>query len=192
MPSHVAINPAIQQMYVNGHFCYAYKFSIVTNGLGIVRNTNFYNKDFLKSHSKIIVEKISDSPDEDKRLADAKALFPTLKDFFQKHPLINPKHFSVMLLLMPSKFINTFYKKHLSRRHPTELVFSSSHSNFKLVSQLPNSIKLEFLTLNGIATLKCTHYSAIISTSLSLHYVLIHVVGVFCWVTLSLKLRNID
>ena len=47
MPSHAAANPAIQQMYVNGHFCYAYKFGIITNGLGIVRDISFYNKDFL-------------------------------------------------------------------------------------------------------------------------------------------------
>ena len=93
MPSHASANPAIQQMYVNGHFCYAYKFGIVTNGLGIVRDISFYNKNFLKSHPEIIVEKKSDSPDEDKSLADAKALIPTLKDFFQKHPLINPKTF---------------------------------------------------------------------------------------------------
>ena len=93
MPSHAAANPAIQQMYINGHFCYAFKFGIVTNGLGIVRHISFYNKDFLESHPEIIVGKKSDSPDEDKSLADSKALVPTLKDFFQKHPLINPKTF---------------------------------------------------------------------------------------------------
>ena len=93
MPSHAASNSAIQQMYVNGHFCYAYKFGIITNGLGIVRDISFYNKDFLKSHPDIIMQKKSDSPDEDKSLADAKALIPTLKDFFKKHPLINPKTF---------------------------------------------------------------------------------------------------
>ena len=32
MPAHATANPAIQQMYINGHFCYAYKFGIVTNG----------------------------------------------------------------------------------------------------------------------------------------------------------------
>lgn len=93
MPSHAAANPAIQQMYINGHFCYAYKFGIITNGLGIVRDINFFNKDFLKAHPDIVVEKKSDSPDEDKSLADSKALIPVLKDFFQKHPLINPKTF---------------------------------------------------------------------------------------------------
>ena len=93
MPSHASANPAIQQMYVNGHFCYAYKFGIITNGLGIVMDISFYNKDFLISHPEIVIEKKSDSPDEDKSLADAKALIPTLMDFFKKHPLINPKTF---------------------------------------------------------------------------------------------------
>lgn len=93
MPSHASANPAIQQMYINGHFCYAFKFGIITNGLGIVRDISFYNKDFLKAHPDIIVEKKSDSPDEDKSLADSKALTPVLKDFFNKHPLINPKIF---------------------------------------------------------------------------------------------------
>lgn len=93
MPPHAASNPAIQQMYINGHFCYAFKFGILTNGMGIVRDITFYNKDFLASHPDIIAEKKSDSPDEDKSLADSKALIPVLKDFFQKHPLINPKTF---------------------------------------------------------------------------------------------------
>ena len=74
MPSHAAANQAIQQMYINGHFCYAYKFGIITNGLGIVRDITFYNKDFLKAHPDIVIEKKSDSPDEDKSLADSKAL----------------------------------------------------------------------------------------------------------------------
>lgn len=93
MPSHSSANPAIQQMYINGHFCYAYKFGIATNGLGIVRHISFYNKDFLNAHPGIIVGKKADSPDEDKSLADSKALIPTLMDFFRKHPLINPKTF---------------------------------------------------------------------------------------------------
>ena len=93
MPTHATSNQEIQQMYINGHFCYAYKFGIVTNGLGIVRDITFYNKEFLKAHPDIVVEKKSDSPDEDKSLADSKALLPVLIDFFQKHPLIAPKTF---------------------------------------------------------------------------------------------------
>jgi len=93
MPTHSAANPAIKQMFINGHFCYAYKFGMITNGLGIVRDITFYNKDFLDAHPDIIIEKKTDSPDEDKTLGDAKALIPVLKDFLAKHPLINPKIF---------------------------------------------------------------------------------------------------
>ena len=47
----------------------------------------------MDSHPDIIVDKKSDSPDEDKSAHDSKLLIPTLKDFFEKHPLINPKVF---------------------------------------------------------------------------------------------------
>lgn len=93
MPSHASANPEIKQSYINGHFCYAFKFGVVTNGLGIIRHISFYNKDFLKSHPDIVVGKKSDSPDEDKSVHDSKLLIPTLKDFFSKHPLFNPKTF---------------------------------------------------------------------------------------------------
>jgi len=93
MPSHAAANPEIKQLYINGHFCYVFKFGIVTNGLGIIRHISFYNKDFMTSHPMIVVDKKSKSPDEDKSVHDAKLLIPTLIDFFKKHPLINPKTF---------------------------------------------------------------------------------------------------
>ena len=93
MPSHASANPEIKQLYINGHFCYVFKFGIVTNGLGIVRHIAFYNKDFMSAHPDIVVDKKSDSPDEDKCVHDAKLLIPTLNDFFTKHPLINPKTF---------------------------------------------------------------------------------------------------
>ncbi len=66
MPSHASANPEIKQLYINGHFCYVFKFGVVTNGLGIIRHISFYNRDFLNFHSDIIVDKKSDSPDEDK------------------------------------------------------------------------------------------------------------------------------
>ena len=93
MPSHASANPEIKQLYINGHFCYVFKFGIVTNGLGIVRHISFYNKDFMASHPDIVVGKKSDSPDEDKSVHDSRLLIPTLIDFFTKHPLINPKTF---------------------------------------------------------------------------------------------------
>jgi hypothetical protein len=93
MPSHAASNPEIKQLYINGHFCYVFKFGIITNGLGIVRNISFYNKDFLAAHPDLVINKKTDSPDEDKSLGDSKALKPVLDDFFKKHPLINPDVF---------------------------------------------------------------------------------------------------
>ena len=93
LPTHASANPAIKQLYINGHFCYVFKFGIVTNGLGIVRHISFYNKDFMTSHPEIVVEKKSKSPDEDKSVGDSRLLIPTLTDFFKKHPLVNPKTF---------------------------------------------------------------------------------------------------
>ena len=93
MPSHAAANPSIQQMYINGHFCCTFKFGIITNGLGIVWDISFYNKDFLNAHPDIVAGKKSYSPDDDKSLADSKALIPVLQDFFKNHPLTNPKTF---------------------------------------------------------------------------------------------------
>ena len=118
MPPHVAANPSIQQIYINGHFCYAYKFGIVTNGLGIVRDISFYNKEFLVAHPDIVVEKTSDSLDEDKSLADSKALIPVLKDFFLNHPLINPKVF-----LGDAAFDSALIYKYLLQEAPFERAY---------------------------------------------------------------------
>jgi hypothetical protein len=93
MPASAGSNPEVKQQYINGHFCYAYKFGVLTNGLGIVRSIDFYNKDYILAHPDIKIEKKSKSPDEDKSLADSKALIPTLTDFKAKHPTIRPKFF---------------------------------------------------------------------------------------------------
>jgi len=93
MPSHASSNPEIKQLYINGHFCYVYKIGVVTNGLGIIRHLDFYNKEFFNKHPEIIVEKKSKAPDEDKSVHDAKLLIPSLQDFFSAHPLITPKSF---------------------------------------------------------------------------------------------------
>ncbi len=127
MPSHAAANPAIQQMYINGHFCYAFKFGIVTNGLGIVRDITFYNKDFLKGHPDIVIKKKSDSPDEDKSLADSKALIPVLKDFFKKHPLIHPKTF-----LGDSAFDSIRIYKYLLQEAPFEKAYIPLKNKLKV------------------------------------------------------------
>lgn len=53
MPSHSAANPEIKQLYIDGHFCYAYKVGIVTNGLGIFRHIDFTIKPSLKNTLKL-------------------------------------------------------------------------------------------------------------------------------------------
>lgn len=58
MPKHASANPEIKQLYINGHFCYVFKFGVVTNGLGIVRHISFYNKNFMASHPEITYESI--------------------------------------------------------------------------------------------------------------------------------------
>jgi len=93
MPSCAHANPEVKQQYLNGHFCYAFKFGLVSNGLGIVRHIPFYNKAFFAAHPEVILEKKSDSPEEDKSVHDARLLIPTLQDFFKAHPLLNPKTF---------------------------------------------------------------------------------------------------
>lgn len=94
MPSQAASCSDAKQMYINGHFCYADKFAILTNGLGIVRHIAFIDdEDFKSSHPDLIVEKKTDSPDEDKSVGDAAALTPVLKDFFALHPDFHPDTF---------------------------------------------------------------------------------------------------
>lgn len=93
MPSQAASCPDAKQQYINGHFCYADKFAILTNGLGIVRHIAFWDDDFKNSHPEIIIEKKSDSPDEDKSIGDATSLKPVLSDFFSLHPGLHPNTF---------------------------------------------------------------------------------------------------
>jgi len=93
MPNCASANHEIKHIYINGHFCYAYKFGLVTNGLGITRHIEFYDRDFFDAHPDIVVEKRSDSPREDKSVHDSRLLIPTLQDFFRVHPLLTPKTF---------------------------------------------------------------------------------------------------
>jgi len=127
MPTHSKANSAIKQMYINGHFCYSFKFGILTNGLGIVRDISFYNKDFLDAHPNITVGKKSKSPDEDKSLADAKTLIPVLTDFFEKHPLINPKTF-----LGDAAFDSTEIYKYLLQETSFEKAYIPLKSKLKI------------------------------------------------------------
>ena len=57
----------------------------------MINDQEYITTELKKTLEKMII--LSSSPDEDKSLADSKALIPVLKDFFEKHPLINPKTF---------------------------------------------------------------------------------------------------
>ena len=93
MPSQAESCSDAKQQYINGHFCYADKFVILTNGLGIPRHIDFLDDDFKAAHPEMPVEKKSDSPDEDKSIGDSSALKPVLSDFFLLHPHFQPDTF---------------------------------------------------------------------------------------------------
>ena len=93
MPPSAASCPDAKQQYINGHFCYADKFAILTNGLGIVRHIAFLDEDFKTSHPEMPTQKKSDSPEEDKSIGDSSSLKPILSDFFALHPNFHPDPF---------------------------------------------------------------------------------------------------
>lgn len=81
-----------KHQYINGHYCYAVKSAVVTNGLGIVRHIQLFDDEFKKAHPEVVEAK-SDNPDVDKEIADSTALKPVLSDFFKVHPELSYKTF---------------------------------------------------------------------------------------------------
>lgn len=93
MPSQAVSCPDAKQQYINGHFCYADKFAILTNGLGIICHITFLDDGFKAAHPEMTIGKKSDSPDEDKSIGDATSLKPVLSNFFSLHPAFPPDTF---------------------------------------------------------------------------------------------------
>lgn len=85
LPETAKANPLVEQQYINGHFCYAHKVGILTNGLGIVRDIAFFDEDFKTAHPEVVSKK-TDNPDLDKVIGDSTSLKPVLSDFFNTHP----------------------------------------------------------------------------------------------------------
>jgi hypothetical protein len=105
MPDHADANHAVNQQHINGHFCCAQKFGIVTNGLGIIRHVSFFDDAFKKRHPDMVIEKKSDNPDADKEIGDSTALNPVLYDFLKAHQSFRPNTFvgdSAFYWRMPS------------------------------------------------------------------------------------------
>jgi hypothetical protein len=87
MPDSAAANDSIKKMFINGHFSYAFKFSILSNALGIPRHIAFLDDTFKNKHSQFFSDQFpSLSPDSEKYIGDSSALQPVLKDFFSIHP----------------------------------------------------------------------------------------------------------
>lgn len=78
MPKHANSNPDAKLAYLNGHFGYFLKCIISTNGLGLVRNINFYDSDNTLD--------LDLSPQDIKDTYDAKSLIPALETYFTLHP----------------------------------------------------------------------------------------------------------
>ena len=92
MPTASKTNPDVRRQYINGHFCYAAKVGILTNGLGVPRHIAFFDDDFRKAHPEIVSAKTND-PDSDKEIADSKSLRSVLSDFRRLHPSLSYKTF---------------------------------------------------------------------------------------------------
>ena len=92
MPSESKTNPDARQQYINGHFCYAAKVGLLTNGLGILRHIAFFDDEFRNKHTEITEVK-TDNPNSDKEIGDSKSLRPVLSDFRQLHPSFSFKTF---------------------------------------------------------------------------------------------------
>lgn len=93
LPDASAVNPDASQQYINGHFCYALKAGIITNGLGIIRHIALFDTPFKMVHPDVVSPK-SEHHEVDKEIGDSIALKPVLSDFFNAHPQL---HFSTFI-----------------------------------------------------------------------------------------------
>ncbi|ABY92607.1 MULTISPECIES: transposase [Thermoanaerobacteraceae] len=86
MPKFAHSNPDAKFSYINGHYCYSIKATILTNGLGIIQHISFYDDDSLNVNT-------AKSAAESKDLYDSKTLIPSLKEFFNLHPNFSYRYF---------------------------------------------------------------------------------------------------
>jgi len=85
MPKEAHVNNDIKLSYMNGHYCYSLKCSLITNGLGIIRHVSFMDSDLDIS----CFQSASAAKDE----YDSKTLIPTLKNYFNLHSSFHYKYF---------------------------------------------------------------------------------------------------
>lgn len=92
LPDASRANSDARQQYIDGHFCYAVKAGIATNGLGIVRHISFFDEDFRNRHPEVCHAK-GDSPEAMKEIGDSSSLRPVLADFRKIHPCLSYRTF---------------------------------------------------------------------------------------------------
>lgn len=85
MPKESYANKDIKLAYMNGHFCYSLKCSLLTNGLGVIRHIEFPSSTPLP---KDILDDVSKKDEY-----DSKTLIPSLNNFFANHPTFTYKYF---------------------------------------------------------------------------------------------------
>jgi transposase-like protein DUF772 len=85
MPKYSLSNPDAKLTYLNGHFGYFLKSVISTNGLGLVRDVNFFDSDNTLSNDL--------RPQDIKDSFDAKSLIPALETHLRLHPDFSYKYF---------------------------------------------------------------------------------------------------
>lgn len=83
MPKQAESNPDVKLQYVNGHFTYALKGTIICNGSGIIRHMEFCDSS---------VDDNSDDPEQAKYNSDIKAFIPALDHYYQHHPDFKAKY----------------------------------------------------------------------------------------------------
>jgi hypothetical protein len=88
MPQAAESNGEVKYQYIDGHFCYAQKAAVLTNGLGIVRHLDLLDQDFRLRHPEVPAEKRTKDPKVDKEIGDSTALKPVLQDFRAAHPTL--------------------------------------------------------------------------------------------------------
>ena len=92
LPETAKANPFVKHQHINGHFCYAHKAGLITNGIGIVRHIAFFDERFRAKHPNVVSPK-TDNPNLDKEIGDSTSLKPVLSDFFSAHPTFSFKTF---------------------------------------------------------------------------------------------------
>ncbi len=79
LPNEAKSSPEAKHQYINGHYCYAFKVGIITDGLGVPRHISVFDDAFKANHPEIVSKK-TDDPDKDKEIGDSKSLKPRMNN----------------------------------------------------------------------------------------------------------------